>query len=68
VRGLGVGRRILTELERFAARSGSTAVRLGTNRNLAEAIALYRSAGYRAVEPYNTEHYAHHWFEKQLAP
>jgi hypothetical protein len=41
---------------------------LDTNRTLTEAIALYRSAGYREVEPFNDEPYAHHWFEKDLAP
>ncbi|MEU7974415.1 helix-turn-helix domain-containing GNAT family N-acetyltransferase [Micromonospora sp. NPDC049089] len=66
VRGLGVGRRLLGELERYAAERGATAVRLDTNRNLTEAIALYRTTGYREVEAYNTEPYAHHWFEKQL--
>ncbi|WP_433128296.1 GNAT family N-acetyltransferase [Micromonospora sp. CA-240977] len=66
VRGLGVGRRLLGELERYAAEHGATAVRLDTNRNLTEAITMYRAAGYREVEAYNTEHYAHHWFEKQL--
>ncbi|MDG4778549.1 helix-turn-helix domain-containing GNAT family N-acetyltransferase [Micromonospora sp. WMMD961] len=66
VRGLGVGRRLLGELERYAAERGASAVRLDTNRNLTEAIALYRSAGYREIEAYNTEHYAHHWFEKRL--
>jgi ribosomal protein S18 acetylase RimI-like enzyme len=67
VRGLGIGRRMLGELERHAAERGWSAVRLDTNRNLTEAIAMYRSAGYHEIEPYNTEHYAHHWFEKQLA-
>ncbi|MGC4856476.1 bifunctional helix-turn-helix transcriptional regulator/GNAT family N-acetyltransferase [Micromonospora sp. DT4] len=66
VRGLGIGRRLLGELERYAAERGATAVRLDTNRNLTEAIALYRAAGYREIPPYNTEHYAHHWFEKSL--
>ena len=65
-RGLGVGRRLLTELERHAAEHGARAVQLETNRALVEAIALYRSAGYREVEPFNDEPYAHHWFEKQL--
>jgi GNAT superfamily N-acetyltransferase/DNA-binding MarR family transcriptional regulator len=64
VRGLGVGRRMLAELERYAARRGWTAARLDTNRNLTEAIAMYRSAGYREVPPYNDEHYAHFWFQK----
>ncbi|MEU4366502.1 MarR family winged helix-turn-helix transcriptional regulator [Micromonospora chersina] len=68
VRGLGVGRRLLDRLERYAAERGWTAVRLDTNRNLTEAIAMYRAAGYREIEPYNDEPYAHHWFEKRLAP
>ena len=41
-------------------------VRLETNRNLAEAISMYRSAGYREVPAFNDEPYAHHWFEKAL--
>ncbi|MCW3845446.1 bifunctional helix-turn-helix transcriptional regulator/GNAT family N-acetyltransferase [Micromonospora yasonensis] len=66
VRGLGIGRRLLDQLEGHAAEGGWTAVRLDTNRNLTEAIAMYRAAGYREIEPYNTERYAHHWFEKRL--
>jgi DNA-binding MarR family transcriptional regulator/GNAT superfamily N-acetyltransferase len=65
-RGLGIGRRILAELEAEAGRRGSRIVRLETNRSLAEAIALYRSAGYVEVEPFNDEPYAHHWFEKRI--
>ena len=45
---------------------GGHAVRLETNRTLAEAIALYRSAGYTEVPPFNDEPYAHHWFAKPL--
>jgi len=66
-RGLGVGRRILSELETLAARSGARVVRLETNRALVEAIALYRSAGYREVPAFNDEPFADHWFERQLA-
>jgi DNA-binding MarR family transcriptional regulator/GNAT superfamily N-acetyltransferase len=66
-RGLGIGRRLLTELEALAARHGCETVRLETNRSLAEAIALYRSAGYVEVEPFNDdEPYADHWFTKRL--
>jgi len=64
-RGLGIGRRLLEELERHAAAEGAPAVRLETNRTLREAIGLYRSAGYVEVEAFNDEPYAHHWFEKQ---
>jgi DNA-binding MarR family transcriptional regulator/GNAT superfamily N-acetyltransferase len=66
-RGLGLGRRLLTELEARAAAGPSPIVRLETNGALAEAIALYRSAGYGEVAPFNDEPYAHHWFEKRLA-
>jgi len=65
-RGLGLGRRLLAELEGTAAAHGATAVRLETNHNLSEAIALYRSAGFKEVPAFNTEPYAHHWFEKPL--
>jgi DNA-binding MarR family transcriptional regulator len=65
-RGLGLGRRLLGELEHLAAHNGARAVRLETNGSLTEAIALYRSSGYREVEPFNDEPYAHHWFEKPL--
>jgi DNA-binding MarR family transcriptional regulator len=65
-RGLGVGRRLLADLETRAAGRGHPVVRLETNQALTEAIAMYRSAGYREVDPFNDELYAHHWFEKRL--
>jgi ribosomal protein S18 acetylase RimI-like enzyme len=65
-RGLGIGRRVLTELEADAVRRGASTVRLETNRALVEAIAMYRSAGYFEVPAFNDEPFAHHWFEKQL--
>lgn len=65
-RGLGLGRRLLSELEAHAAAEGVRTLRLETNRALAEAIGLYRAAGYREVAPFNDEHYADHWFEKHL--
>ena len=65
-RGLGVGRRMLSELERHAAVNGARAVRLETNKTLVEAISLYRKSGYVEVAPFNDEPYAHHWFEKVL--
>ena len=68
VRGLGLGRRLLAELEALAVAHGVRTLRLETNRALTEAIDLYRSAGYQEVSAFNTEPYAHHWFEKTLAP
>jgi DNA-binding MarR family transcriptional regulator/GNAT superfamily N-acetyltransferase len=66
VRGLGLGRRMLRELEERASEAGAEVARLETNRSLTEAISLYRAAGYREVDAFNDEPYAHHWFEKRL--
>jgi len=66
VRGLGLGRRLLAALESQAAAHGVRTVQLETHRALAEAISLYRAAGYREVAAFNDEPYAHHWFEKVI--
>jgi GNAT superfamily N-acetyltransferase len=66
VRGTGLGRRLLEAVEAEARAAGAHVLRLETNRTLREAIALYRSAGYREVEPFNDEPYAHLWFEKAI--
>ncbi len=65
-RGLGVGRRLLQELERYAREAGVTVLRLETNGTLTEAINLYRRSGYQEIERFSDEPYAHHWFEKHL--
>jgi DNA-binding MarR family transcriptional regulator/GNAT superfamily N-acetyltransferase len=65
-RGLGLGRRLLHELEARAAHAGARTVRLETSDLLHEAIALYRSAGYEEVPAFNDEPFAHHWFAKEL--
>jgi DNA-binding MarR family transcriptional regulator/GNAT superfamily N-acetyltransferase len=65
-RGLGVGRRILSELEERARQRAVGLLRLETNETLKEAGGLYRSAGYVEVEAFNDEPYAHHWFEKRV--
>jgi ribosomal protein S18 acetylase RimI-like enzyme len=66
VRGLGLGRRLLEELERAARKRKMRAVRLDTNESLGEAIELYRASGYREIGRFNDNPYAHHWFEKTL--
>jgi DNA-binding MarR family transcriptional regulator/GNAT superfamily N-acetyltransferase len=66
-RGLGLGRRMLQELEARARELGYRMMRLETESSLTEAQHLYRSSGYREVERFNDERYAHHWFEKELA-
>ena len=65
-RGLGLGRRLLADLEERAARAGARTVRLETSNLLHEAVALYRSAGYEEVPAFNDEPFAHHWFAKRL--
>jgi ribosomal protein S18 acetylase RimI-like enzyme len=63
-RGVGLGRRLLEHLEGLAREHGSREVRLETRDVLGEAIALYRSAGYVEVEPFNDEPFADRWFAK----
>jgi ribosomal protein S18 acetylase RimI-like enzyme len=65
-RGLGIGRRLLAELERVARRRRMRAIRLDTNESLTEALHLYRSSGYHEIDRVNDNPYAHHWFEKTL--
>jgi DNA-binding MarR family transcriptional regulator/GNAT superfamily N-acetyltransferase len=66
VRGLGLGRRLLYELENRARAEGLRLMRLETRNELSEAIRMYETSGYREVVPFNDEPYAHHWFEKSL--
>ncbi|MFL5968608.1 MAG: GNAT family N-acetyltransferase [Gaiellaceae bacterium] len=65
-RGLGLGRRLLEHLEACAKASGARVARLETGAVLTEALALYRSAGWSEVAPFNDEPFADHWFEKPL--
>src|SRR4051794_12908295 len=65
-RGLGLGRRLLEHLEGLARAHGSKEARLETGDVLTEAIALYHSAGYVEVEPFNDEPFADRWFRKPL--
>ncbi len=67
-RGIGLGRRLLAHLEGEARRAGRSRVILDTNEALTEAISMYRASGYIAIERYNENPYAHHWFAKVLAP
>ncbi|HSI81237.1 MAG TPA: helix-turn-helix domain-containing GNAT family N-acetyltransferase [Solirubrobacterales bacterium] len=66
MRGLGIGGRLLAELEAEALRHGARATRLDTNRNLTEAIAMYQAAGYVEVPRFSDEPFADHWFERSL--
>jgi GNAT superfamily N-acetyltransferase len=50
VRGRGLARAVLADLERRAAGLGATRVVLETGERQPEAISLYRSCGYREIE------------------
>jgi GNAT superfamily N-acetyltransferase len=52
VRGRGIARRLLAELERRAAESGYVAVRLETGVRQVPAMRLYESAGYERIANY----------------
>ncbi|GAA3753683.1 helix-turn-helix domain-containing GNAT family N-acetyltransferase [Plantactinospora mayteni] len=66
-RGLGLGRRLLAELERQAVTRSLHTVRLGTHRSLSEAATLYRSAGYHQIPVYGDSPYNQLCFERTLA-
>ena len=65
-RGRGHGRRLLAELERRAAATGATRVRLLTTEALTEAMALYESAGYAVVESHERAGRRDIWLERRL--
>jgi DNA-binding MarR family transcriptional regulator/GNAT superfamily N-acetyltransferase len=66
MRGLGLSRILLLELEEEALRRGKLAVRLDTHLALTEAISLYRTSGYVEIPPYGSNPHAGVWFEKRL--
>lgn len=51
-RGLGVGRRVLMELERIALSERLSLLRLETGIHNAAALALYRNAGFTDIAPF----------------
>ena len=65
-RGLGLGRRLLDELEACALAGGARVARIETSAVLTEALALYRATGWVEVPAFNDEPFADHWFEKPL--
>jgi DNA-binding MarR family transcriptional regulator len=65
-RGVGLGSRLLRNLEDQARALGHAVIRLDTNGALTEAISMYERAGYQPVDRYNDNHWATHFFEKKL--
>jgi GNAT superfamily N-acetyltransferase len=64
-RGRGLARRLMAAAEEAARNLGYTRLRLDTNENLPEAIALYRATGWAEVAAF-TPFPATHWFAKTL--
>jgi GNAT superfamily N-acetyltransferase len=62
----GHARRLLGALETEARRIGLSRLRLDTNAQQPEAVALYEACGYAEIEDYNGSITATHWFEKGL--
>ena len=65
-RSRGLARALLTALEDAARSLGYESVRLDTGPKQVHALALYRSAGYVDVDPYNDNPFACFWGEKRL--
>ena len=65
-RGRGLGRALLDALERSAVELGCNLARLDSTEQLAEAMGLYRSAGYLAIGDYNRNPNATIWMERRL--
>ncbi len=66
-RSRGVARALLAALESTAGELGYERVRLDTGPKQVHGLALYRSAGYVDVAPYNDNPFACFWGEKVLS-
>lgn len=65
-RGLGLGRRLVAELEAHARAYAMTSVCLDSNRALGNAIEMYRDLGYTDIERYNFHPYGDVWLGRSL--
>jgi GNAT superfamily N-acetyltransferase len=66
-RSRGVARALLEALEQTAQELGYERIRLDTGPKQVHGLALYRSAGYVDVAPYNDNPFACFWGEKVLS-
>lgn len=71
VRGKGIGRSLLERLIGEARQIGYASIRLDSTRFMTAAHALYRSAGFKEIEPYAESEippeYWPHWIFMELA-
>jgi GNAT superfamily N-acetyltransferase len=66
VRGQGIGRALLAELEGHARRLGYQRLRLTTGDQQPEALDLFRSTGYAEIPPFTDGQFTSNWMEKTL--
>lgn len=66
MRGNGLARRLMGEVEKAAAMLGFATLRLDTNTALPEPIALYRRLGWTEIPRFNDDPYPDTFFEKKL--
>ncbi|PJE25850.1 MarR family protein [Pseudooceanicola antarcticus] len=66
-RGLGLSKRLMTEIEARARALEITTLRLDTNSKLPEAVALYRNTGWSEIDRFNDDPYPDHFFEKNIS-
>ena len=65
-RRLGIGAKLLAELETVARAHQIRRLQLDTRDDLVEARRLYLHCGFEEVPAFNTSDYAEHWFVKYL--
>lgn len=65
-RGLGLGSRMMTALEEAGRGLGMGLLRLDTNSELPEAVAMYRKTGWAEIDRFNDDPYPDVFFEKPL--
>lgn len=66
VRGQGVAKHLMADIEAIAPTLGIATLRLDTNTALPEAVALYRNAGWTEIDRFNDDPYPDVFFEKTV--
>jgi len=67
LRGLGLGRRLMLEVEHRAREMGLTSLQLDTRRDLVESQRLYESLGFRGTAPYSGGPFSDRWYRQDLS-
>lgn len=65
-RGHGLARRLMERIEADGRALSMTHLRLDTNSQLPEAVALYQRLGWHEIPRFNEDPYPDHFFEKAL--